>query len=807
MKNLKEKLKLKQNKELKQKRELDAMDWVASFDESYRKKFESLYPDQILRLKALSGEIEKNYASDSKLAHDYQQKLLDKFFAANDVNSQDVDPFLEAGEKILKQIEFDTWRYSNVVRRSQEIKAQVRSSGDVRLGEYLKRRQQEIPYRITDKLRNPAGKSAKGKKASPLNALMENPIPNVEMHRATASECIDVHDALKITKSDLVFDGKRLEHFLNTGLDYSPAQAEASKASQSEACRKIIKASKIAFQGLSEAAAKLTKGIAYKSDPSKSSYHRKYTSTKEALIKAALSKLDPGHRNYAAAVARCYEAAAANGNWMDNAPMDQVMKFLTDEIKKVDDVDTKELDELNKKLNDLNAAMKTAMTNSDPDDSSKNGILKEQDDMFKYRVMHAIMIFTPFGLFSLFNYLDPIFEILQGVFDGATSAAKSIASLSNSGFLGPIGDLAGLMKIDVALQAVFENTPILAQVLETIDALTDNQIFQGLANTVGPGVMGSPLTGIAAIYFSSIFRLSAEIEHYKKVNTFVEAEDKKVKDTIDGVVNAKDTRHKGGLKAAANTIFDMNKAASVDIELTTFLSVLRWNSRSNPTSTKDLFGKLFKDVKFNDGGAAKDLWTLMDEKKLNSCEDIIEFLKKIPGSENAAKEKLKSQFLTYSAIIKNCEKDGNLGEELQNESLKILAAGVGLDKLKAQGQEECNQKFILRMAEKYGLRYEENIMDQDDKMRANSFGDLEKMVKEVHNRSIEAVSEWAVGVRSPELKASKPPVVPTPVPSKTVASQVVPPPKTIPSSAQAVPAIQTIGGEASSKIPIPNLGV
>ena len=32
--------------------------------------------------------------------------------------------------------------------------------------------------------------------------------------------------------------------------------------------------------------------------------------------------------------------------------------------------------DIRKKLNDLNAAMKTAMTNSDPDDSSKNGILK-----------------------------------------------------------------------------------------------------------------------------------------------------------------------------------------------------------------------------------------------------------------------------------------------------------------------------------------------------------------------------------------------------------------------------------------------
>ena len=559
-------------------------------------------------------------------------------------------------------------------------------------------------------------------------------MPSVDPTEATASESIDVFDAETQARKEAYATDQRLSHLIATGQDLSAdeiAKARA-KAVVSEGERKSTKLGKELAYGLTEAVKALGKGIYSESDPVKSSYHKNYVKKNETLINTVLSRLDKRSSNYSLVAKALADALKKHGTWAETASIDQLINFLVDEAKKVETVDTANLDKLNDDLQKFNSAMKDAMMSDGKLDGTSKGILKEKDDMLKYRFLQFISLATPFGFFSIFDYLDPLAEIFGLVFDGTTSVAEGVASTSTASFLGPLGKLMEMAKVDKVLQWTFENTPVVAQLFDLVDALTDNQIAQGIGETVGPGIVGSPLTGIGIAYVFSIFRTSAEINHYKKVNSFLDAEDKKVKDVIDATIAEQKKLHESGgtvkvggkdvsvlgATKLAEQMFNINKKRNVDVELISCLSNLRWSAKNRPTETKALFDKVFAGVKFKDGGADKDLWTLMEEKKLNACEAINEFLNNVPAAEDASKNKLRTQFLLLSGMLEAYKKEGYFGELLEKKVLERFD-GVTKDadktaKFKAEAQALCDQKFVARLADKYQAKYSQDIIEETD---------------------------------------------------------------------------------------------
>ncbi len=226
----------------------------------------------------------------------------------------------------------------------------------------------------------------------------------------------------------------------------------------------------------------------------------------------------------------------------DQATYKAMEELLNKEMKEIEETNSKALASLEGNLNTLN----------DKTTKELQEHVDKQDEAWKIHVLCAFLAVSPFSpallvAGPLFNIMGPITQILGPVLMPTQGLAHGIASISSNPALGPIGDLFGLMKVDVGVEFLLNNVPIVSNLTEMADFLIDNPLTQGVLETSSPLFTSALfMTGIAATacFYDATDTYLRHYEDGKGKSPFL----KKQKDSLKTIVGDCESDIKNNLK-------------------------------------------------------------------------------------------------------------------------------------------------------------------------------------------------------------------------------------------------------------------
>jgi hypothetical protein len=198
----------------------------------------------------------------------------------------------------------------------------------------------------------------------------------------------------------------------------------------------------------------------------------------------------------------------------------ELEKMIDKQIEEVTKLNQADLTKFNEEINTLNKEM-----------LGKAGeLVEDKDAMIKFRILQILAIASPLGLF---NYMIPIVNIFGPLFSASTTMGEGMAAIVTSDVFGPFGWLADAAEVDVVVEFLFDDVPIVSDLGAMVKEAINCAPFQELMGAMGPMATGSPLLPLAIAVVFSIRRFDAEAQHYEKY-TAVEAEQmKKLEDAFD----------------------------------------------------------------------------------------------------------------------------------------------------------------------------------------------------------------------------------------------------------------------------------
>ena len=268
------------------------------------------------------------------------------------------------------------------------------------------------------------------------------------------------------------------------------------------------------LSNLSEAAAFKTmegvnwvgRGIFSKSDAAKDSRYLRYKADLAELTAQNRFLLEGKHgASYLKALEKYYQTLVDNnGQPLAPAQFDAIQQLIRKEIEEVDKAEAQKLKEFDEKASALNKEMYEKIQT----------LVKKDDEAWPYHIAQAVLLFSPFGFF---NYMVPIANIFGPIFAGAGTAGEHLAQVaSNVPFF---GDIFAGMKLDVALTAIIDNTPGVAQITNAINAVIQTDAAQNLFGAMSPMVTGSPLVPLAIAIGFNMDRIAKDVKRGEESDT------------------------------------------------------------------------------------------------------------------------------------------------------------------------------------------------------------------------------------------------------------------------------------------------
>jgi len=441
--------------------------------------------------------------------------------------------------------------------------------------------------------------------------------------------------------------------------------------------------------------------------------YKNFLARKNELISHMLSKAGPNaHDNsfYLRVLQKVNSTLAGSDEITDQATFQKMQKLIADEINLEDKAVKAELNAFNEKLKDMN-------------DSMLDGLQKhvdEDDRLLKYRFLQAFLLLTPIGAFSIagsvFSYMDPLMELIGPLFEAGKTLGEGLGDMASSEVLGPLGKITEAFRIDEAIQLFFDKTPIVNNVCEIFDFITDNDFVQNALGVASP-LQSSPvaLLGIAMAY--SFFRADTEMTQYQKVSDYKKSHQKALeeifkkfekgqeigfeKDDKGNIVIApegfKNGKH-AGLEERINRFSSKKMAASkeanLDAKLLSFVS-----ENANTDELNDLFNGL--EFKIKDGGGNSVLQPISEILESNDKRKLFEIL----NDENSdAKKEALDRFLLFSAIQDESKSFSDNLEEFKRERSE-----EGKEKLCDKSIKDFNYEFITKSAIELNLITQEKL--------------------------------------------------------------------------------------------------
>lgn len=424
----------------------------------------------------------------------------------------------------------------------------------------------------------------------------------------------------------------------------------------------------------------------------------KYYDLRNKLLSDIMMKIGPGMKDstfYLRALNRMNEQFGISGDGiLDHEAFARMQKFIADEIEKEGKVNSEEMKKFNEELQKLERDMLAGLQTC----------VGKEDEMWKGRLMQVFLLLTPLGAFSqIFNYMDPILELLGPLFDANLSIGEGLGKIASSDVLNigdPIfgdnvagdifnfGDHIHDAHIDEGIAYLVDNTPFIKQVTETINYFTDNPIFQETVGFISP-IFSSPLitVGIGVLYSCS--RLKGEIEHREFVTQFKTESNAALEKAIDKCVADLDKNTTGEpLQKRVTEVAKGELKIKKEINLLGELAKFVADVAKKKDGREAIFDKIKLKIKDSSGAEITKSFGDLD---FGDEAKVLEFLLK---NEGFAKDCMK-EFLLFSAV----QKDG-VTIEKNVAKHKEPRPDADKEKLCNERQKKFDQEFIVQLAAK-----------------------------------------------------------------------------------------------------------
>lgn len=497
-----------------------------------------------------------------------------------------------------------------------------------------------------------------------------------------------VFDTEVRTLDEIKVNSARLQNFLETGVGDPLTESQKKKLGVRDPIKHVIsnvveKVGDLVHQTVNWAG----KGIIHKSKAADDNRHRNYLQKRSALLAQMAWSMGSSSRDGGAhtrVLKAINDTLEGSDDIMDQAVFAKMQTIIADEIKNESTATKEEMDDFNKKIQELNKKMLNGLQDK----------VNTEDEMWKYRVLQVFLLVTPLGAFSvagqLFNYLDPLMELIGPIFDAHTSLSEGIASMTTSDVLGPFGKIAKFARLDQGIEIVLDKTPIVSDLLDVVDYALDSNIFQSGMAELAP-LSGAPLVfvGIAAV--NSFFRFDTELAHHKKTREFINEQEKTLdeeikrfqkeretgreKDDDRGISEADALKPKNlgftkRIAAFAEKRFAGLQEANLDAETARYVAEA---AQVDHNIFEEIFAGLGlkvkeKDKDGKDVDVVRSMTDLLKSEKLESSFDVIKLLE---ASDADTRKNLVGRVMFLEGLESN-KKDEDLVQHVKDNFYRIV---------------------------------------------------------------------------------------------------------------------------------------
>jgi hypothetical protein len=600
---------------------------------------------------------------------------------SSDKNKKDIEDQLIIAKKIFDERSDNVRCWKNVKRQEYEIRRFELKPGEIKLDNLMTQMADNMTFvnengdPVSNKNGNVSPSTYGGDEVEARTYIVGSPRKlesqidrikyrdNALIHTSRPSKNYRniVFDTRVSVLDDIKINDNRLRVFLEEGRGDLTPEERADIKTRSRAWNRVSNN----FEELGETFHQITewagRGVLSSSKASDNKIYKDFLTRRNELISNMLWKAGPNAQDgsfYLKVLNKVNNALAGSDDIMDQATFQKMQKLITDEIRVEDTVLKAELDAFNKKLNDMNDSMLKGLQNH----------VDEDDRLWKYRCLQIFLLLTPLGAFSIagqvFSYIDPLMELIGPLFDAGKTLGEGLGDMASSDVLGPFGKIAEAFRINDGIQFFFDKTPIVSDLCEIFDFITDNDLAQNVLGAASP-LQYSPIALLAPAGLISFFRAGAEIMQYQKISAYQEAQQKALetifkefekgresgfeKDANGNIIIAtkdfKNGKHPGledrVKKFSANRMAIL-KEANLDAELLRFVS-----DPDNEDKLADLFDGLKFEIKKDAvGNTAKYPMSEILEK----CGDKKKFFEIFCDVNSDAKKEAMDRFLLFSAI-------------------------------------------------------------------------------------------------------------------------------------------------------------
>ncbi len=487
--------------------------------------------------------------------------------------------------------------------------------------------------------------------------------PSKLRRNAVFDAVVDVKDEL--TRADLA-----LKVFFEEGQRSLTEEEIKKHTSRSRIAHAVSNLMEGAAVGAVTTFKKLSRGIASHSQASEDDRYKKFLAARNEMLARMLWKIGPNpesHAAYLKALKLINDELAGSSDYMDQATFAKMQNLIADAIKQEGAANEAEVKAFQDKLNDINNEMLEELQKH----------VNKEDEMWKYRVLQVFLLATPFGAFSAFNFFDytgPIANLLAPLFSSSHTLGHGLGEIATSKLLDPFG-LGKMIGVDKAIEWGMENIPVIKQLGQLFDFVTDNEIFQTVGGAAASVLVESPLTQVAIAAAYSGSRLKPELEHHIEQKKTTEEKKKE----LEAVGEEFSTKQKENIEARARSFsdkrFNIQEQAHKEAKLAEFIA----------QADDAVITKLFGAIHFHDSFSFDDLRGRPEpDRSIEfSAKNLIERFSKNPQEA--------SQCFTNFAIFEALKEE--LRKEVEEEVAKSNA-GLAPDALKEETKKKLQEKTL-----------------------------------------------------------------------------------------------------------------
>lgn len=628
----------------------------------------------------LADQLEKHLSAEHFIG-DVKKALQSRAKAAKRLKNQEIR------ELKLRQIAIDSASAFDVTKMLTALHGKVLS--DIKQAEIDKSEEYSRHYSIL------------GEDQKEIDQILDSPGPEVFLEPPSITYKNLVSDSKGKAEKEARIADANIRSLMDKGRLLTKEE-ESVYGVENKSLARVKNALEFFGYGVQKLAGSAVRGMLKDSKASEDSRAAQYAQLRNTLLANVMMKIGPGMKDntfYLRTLKRINDLLGSSGDILDHETFVRMQKLISDEIEAEGKVNAKEMEDMNKVLQGLEREMLKNL----------QGIVKEEDQMWKGRLLQMFLLLTPLGAFSVIglgSYMGFLTDLLGPLFNGALSVGEGLGKIAASdsinigkkifgedNFLGKyflnFGDYIRYAHIDEVIEFIVDETPIIKDITGVFDTITDSAIFQEGMGVFSP-LSKTPLIfeiGVALLFSAS--RVPREVDHFGSVTKFKTESSEKLESAINEAVRKIDENTTGDALTNRLTAFDAKKL-QIEKEINLCGELAKFIVEA--MNTKDGREKIFDGIKFRtkDASGAESV-KLFSELDLSNEGKAVTLLAKEPAFKDACTK----QFLLFSAV----KKDGESVEETLKK-FKVDRSEEQKVKLRSEKQKVFDNACVVKLAEK-----------------------------------------------------------------------------------------------------------